>query len=289
MKSGRNFFLTVFSVVTFCLCFFAEVHAEKKVVAVMPLENVSGYAEYKVAEIMTENLIVEIQNSGSYTVAERTQMGRVLKEQGFQNLTSDSPVEIGEMTGAHYSVVGKVTMAVVANNPSGNVLGNFLNQLNTGGNNLLSSAGNYIHNLKAKVAMDVRFVDNKTGEIVFARTFEGSKSGQNPQATLNAACKVAAQNFLKELQSLNPFAARIAEISGDEIYIDEGSESGLRKGETLIVARESSPIVIKGKIVGMKNNIVGKVKVVEVNSEYSICKVEGGTSSIKKGDIVKRG
>ena len=289
MKSFIQKFLMSFVSLILFFGFTNSVSAAKKVVAVMPLENVSGYTEYRVAEIMTENLMVEIQNSGNYTVAERTQMGTILKEQGFQNLVSSNPVEMGEMSGADYSVVGKVTMAVVTNNPSGNVLGNFLSQLDNGRNSLISQAGAFIHHIKAKVAMDVRFVDNKTGEIIFARTFEGSKSGQNPQMALNEACKVAAQNFLKEMQSMNPFAARIAEISGSQIYIDEGSESGLRRGETLVVVRESSPIVIKGKIVGMKSTPVCKIKVVEVNSDYSICKAESSSSQIKKGDVVKRG
>ena len=107
--------------------------------------------------------------------------------------------------------------------------------------------------------------------------------------TLNEACKVAAQNFLREVQGVNPFAARIVEISGNEIYIDEGSDKGLRKGETLIVARESTPIIVKGKVVAMKTNAICKVKVIEVNAEYSICRVEGNSSAIRKGDIVKRG
>ena len=289
MKSFIQKFLMSFVSLILFFGFTNSVSAAKKVVAVMPLENVSGYTEYRVAEIMTENLMVEIQNSGNYTVAERTQMGTILKEQGFQNLVSSNPVEMGEMSGADYSVIGKVTMAVVTNNPSGNVLGNFLSQLDNGRNSLISQAGSFIHHIKAKVAMDVRFVDNKTGEIIFARTFEGSKSGQNPHMALNEACKVAAQNFLKEMQSMNPFASRIAEISGSQIYIDEGSESGLRRGETLVVVRESSPIVIKGKIVGMKSTPVCKIKVVEVNSDYSICKAESSSSQIKKGDVVKRG
>ena len=279
----------VVAVAILILCSAISVEAAKKVVAVMPLENVSGFKEYRVAEIMTENLMVQIANSGNYTVSERTQAGRILKEQGFQNLTSSNPVETGEMTGADYSVVGKVTMAVITKNTGGNVLGNIMRQIDGGQGTIIGHGVAFVNQIKAKVAMDVRFVDNKTGEVIFAKTFEGSKSGQNPEMTLNEACKVAAQNFLREVQGVNPFAARIVEISGNEIYIDEGSDKGLRKGETLIVARESTPIIVKGKIVAMKTNAICKVKVIEVNADYSICRVEGNSSAIRKGDIVKRG
>lgn len=290
MKSLKNFFstLAVMAIIAWILCSSISAEAAKKVVAVMPLENVSGFAEYRVAEVMTENLMVQIANSGNYTVSERAQAGTILREQGFQNLTSANPVEIGEMNGADYSVIGKVTMAVITQNTSGNILSNIMRQIDGGQGTLIGHGAGLIHQIKAKVAMDVRFVDNKTGEVIFAKTFEGSKSGQNPEMTLNEACKVAAQNFLKEVQSVNPFAARIVEISGNEIYIDEGSESGLHKGETLIVARESTPIIVKGKIVAMKTNAICKAKVIEVNAEYAVCKVDN-PSSIKKGDIVKRG
>lgn len=257
------------------------VEAAKKVVAIQPLENVSGYAEYRVAEIMTENIIEVIHSSGNYTVSERVQMGRVLKEQGFQNLTSNNPVEMGNMTSADYSVVGKVTMATITNNVTGNIIGNIIGKFD-------KNLAKYSDQLKAKVAMDVRFIDNKTGEVIFVKSFEGSQSGQNKEVALNGACRAAAENFLREIQNLNPFSGRIAEISGSDVYIDVGSESGIRKGETLIVARESSPIIIHGEVVGMKSTTVGKVRVVEVNARYSICKIEAGASGIKKGDIVKR-
>ena len=258
-----------------------SVEAAKKVVAVMPLENLSGYTEYRVAEIMTEHVTEVIHNSGNYTVAERVQMGRVLKEQGFQNLTSVNPVEIGNMTGADYSVIGKVTMATITNNTTGSVIGNIIGSFN-------KDLSKYANNMKAKVSMDVRFIDNKTGEVIFVKSFEGSKSGQNKEVALNEACRVAAENFLREVQKINPFSARVAEISEGEIYIDGGSESGIRKGEVLTVAREGSPIIINGEIVGMKRTIIGKIRVIEVNARYSICKVESGAGSIRKGDVVKR-
>lgn len=282
-------FLIVIAVLMINLSLAITCQAAKKVVAVMPLENVSGYDELRVAEIMTENLMVALQNSGSYIVSERAQAGTILREQGFQNLTSSSPVEMGEMTGASYSVIGKVTMAAITANPTGMLIEHFIEKLDNGNNSILAQAGAYVHHVKAKVAMNVRFVDNRTGEVVFAKTFEGSKSGQNPEIALNEACKVVAMNFLQELQGMNTFAARIAEISGSDIYIDGGSDIGIGQGEILTVVRETSPIVINGQIVGMKSDAVGKVIVVAVNSNYSICRAESGASSIQKGDVVKRG
>lgn len=252
--------------------------AAKKTVAVMPMENVSGFGDANVAEIMTEAFIVAIQNSGRYSVIERSQMGTVLKEQGFQSLTSDSSsaAAVGKLTGANYSIVGKVTMAtVVPNNNRGLLAG--------------SGLEGFVDPYKGKVAVDIRFVNNDTGELIFAKSFEGSEAGPNVVASVHNACKEAAENFLKELNA--NLTGQIVDVSGENIYIDQGTDSGLRKGDTLLIVRETDPIMVGDKIVGMKTVPIGKAKVTEVNAEYSVCKiskVEKG-ARVQKGDVVKRG
>ena len=273
---------------TLIVCSMNLCEASKKIVAVMPLENVSGYNEEKVAEIMTEQLIVAIHSSGIYSVVERTQLGLILQEQGFQNIAVDpsQAVELGKLIGANYTMVGKVTMAVVEQNPTSSAVGQLTSLLGLEG--IGEMAGQYVNKFKGKILFEFRFVDTATGEIIMAKTVTGNKSGSSVTDAFNNACKNAAENFLKELDSLNPFRARIAEINGADIYIDKGLEAGLRQGETLIVVREGAPIVVNGKIVAMRQSEVGKIKVVEVNSDYAVCKTEGILNDIQKGDVVKR-
>lgn len=263
--------------------------ASKKIVAVMPLENLSGYDEEQVAEIMTEQLIVALHTSGVYTVVERVQMGTVIKEQGFQNIAVDpsKAVELGKLSGADYSMLGKVTMAIVEDNPTASAVAQIGEWFNLG--DIGKTAERYVHKLKGRIRFEFRFVDNTTGEVVLAKTVEGSKSGSNVTDAINAACKNAAENFLRELDGVNPFRARVADVYGSNVYIDKGAESGLRCGETLIVAREGEPVIVNGRIVAMRQEEVGKIKVVEVNADYAVCKVTGETNDIKKGDVVKRG
>lgn len=263
--------------------------ASKKIVAVMPLENVSGYDEAQIAEIMTEQLIVALHASGIYTVVERVQMGTIIKEQGFQNIAVDpsKAVELGKLSGADYSMLGKVTMAIVEDNPTASAVAQIGEWFNLG--DIGRTAEKYVHKLKGRIRFEFRFVDNTTGEVVLAKTVEGSKSGSTVEDAINAACKNAAENFLRELDSINPFRARVADVYGPNVYIDKGAESGLRRGETLIVAREGEPVIVNGRIVAMRQEEVGRVKVVEVNSDYAVCKVTGETNDIKKGDVVKRG
>ena len=274
MDFSKKFLAAFFSV---CMIFYftASVEAAKKIVAVMPLENVSNFGDANVADIMTEKLTVALQNSGKYSVTERTQMGTVLSEQGFQNIAAEKAVEIGKLTGAKYLLLGKVTMATAANNPVKGLLS--------------GSASNFINGVKGKVAVDIRFVDAENGEVIFAKNFTGGKSGSTVADAINGACEEAAENFLKELTA--NVMGRVADVSGEEIYIDLGTDSGFKKGDTLLIVRETSPIEVNGKIVGMKTIQIGKAKITEVNAEYSVCKVVSlqKGAAVQKGDVVKRG
>lgn len=293
----KKFFGAVIAM-TLIFCLSISVEAAKKVVAVMPLENISNSGAKNVAEIMTEQLTVAIQNSGQYTVVERLQMGTILREQGFQNIAVDpaQAVEIGKLMGANYSLLGKVTLASATDNSAGNLLGALATVGITSGGELdgskaLAVLAGMLNNQGAvtgNIDLDVRFVDNETGEIVFAKSFSGKSNGTNEETAFSGACKEAAENFLRELQTANPFSGRIAEIVGADIYIDQGFTSGLRQGEKLFVSREGDPIVVNGKIVGVKTISICTVTVVEVNAEYSICRADGVNPLIQKGDLVKR-
>ena len=252
--------------------------AAKKSVAVMPLENVSGYTEQRVAEIMTEQLIAAINGSGNYIVVERVQMGTVLKEQGFQSLTNPSS-NASEIAGADYSVVGKVIMADVSDTAA-NELAKKL--FGPNGHTIL------MHSFRGRVSLNFRFVDNKTGEIIFDKTVEGDKTGKTVDGVIHDACKDAAAHALKEIQTHNPFTARIIRVSGDLIYIDAGLDSGLKKGETLVVVRAENPIESNGRSV-VTHTKLGSAKITEVNHDYSICQISKGAGTICAGDIVKRG
>ena len=286
-----NFFRKIFAAMcaVAIVCSLNYCAAAKKIVAVMPLENVSGYDEEKVAEIMTEQLIVAIHSSGAYTVVERAQLGAVIREQGFQNIAVDpaQAVKLGKLFGADYTMVGKVTIAMIEPNPAAAAVARLGTLFDMG--DFGNMAEGFVHKFRGKIGLEFRFVDNTTGEVVIARTIEGNKSGENIAAAFNNACKVAAENFLRELDELNPFRAQVAEVDGANIYIDGGSESGLRKGEKLLVVREGDPIVVNGKIVAVKSQEVGTVKVVELHADYAVCHAEGNNFDIRKGDTVKRG
>ena len=258
-----------------------EGEAAPKKVAVMPFQNVSGSNERRIVEIMTDQVTVALANSGTYTVLERTQLAHVIKEINFQwsgMVDPNQAIEFGKMSGADYTIVGKVLMANVMQNSTQNLCGN------------RNPLKNFVPRYIGKVTLDIRFIDNTTGQLVFAKVVEGSKSGNDRASCLDAACQEAARNVLIEVQSINPFTGTVLDSINGKVYIDKGFDSGIRKDEVLIVFREGRPIKdTNGQIIAVDVTEVGKIKVVEVNSNHSICKVVSGGEHIRRNAKVKRG
>ena len=272
MKIAEKF-LSVLITIIAILYLASPAEAAKKTVMAVPLKNISGYNSLNIEQIMTKELLIALQNSGKYSVVERDQMAAILREQGFQNIAADpsTVVEMGKLYGASYTVFGQITFVQSEKNIISKILPK-------------SAKEGIVNGWKGKVTVDIRFVNNETGELIFAEEFTGTKTGINAEDALNSACKEIGKNFMKEL--LANSAGRVIDIQGENIYIDQGLDSGFRKGDILSVVRETSPIKVAGKIVGMKTVDVGKIKIVEVNAEYSVCKIYSG-AAIRKGDVVK--
>ena len=256
--------------------------AAKKSVAVMPMDNISGFTEQRVAEIMTEQVIVALNRSGAYIVTERAQLGAALREIGFQSTGAVDPsqaIRLGQMTGADYSLVGKVTMAEIVNNPTGSILDMFI----YGGSKW---TGRY----RGKVSMNIRFVDNKTGENVLTLQAEGAKAGNDRAVILHEACKEAAGKLLAELLEKNPLIAYILDAEGDILYIDQGADAGLHVGDVMEIVREGKAVTNReGRVIAVKHMSLGRAKVEKVEAEYAICRILESESPIRRGDLAKRG
>lgn len=283
MKNYFKAFLFVVMCFMACCGSFVSEAAQKKV-AVMPFEHVSGSHERKVAEVMTDQVTVALVNSGSYTVLERTQLEKAIKEINFQNsgvVNQSQIIELGKMTGTDYTVVGKVLLATVVRNETGVIFGDIL-----GGGHPI---GKRIPQYKGKVALDVRFIDNTTGELVFAQVIEGSKAGNDREVCLHNASRDATTNVLKEIQKSNPFTAVVLYADHGQVVINKGYESGVQKGEVLIAFSERIPVKdLDGRIVTVITEEAGKVKVTEVRDGTSLCKIMSGSDRIVRKTKVQR-
>lgn len=279
----RNMFRMMMALIAMFMmtAFSMTCEAAQKIVAVMPMSQIvnNGYSSYT-AQNMTEELINTLVNSGTYTVIERSQIDKVITEMGFEEsgyVNADSAIEIGRLSGAQYILVGKITMADVYNS-SVPLIG--------------------VKTLKAKVGIEYRLLDGKTGQILLSNTIEDQHtedeltgSDFSAQVVLHKACSDAAKKVLKEIQKKNPIIGTVLDIdpATNIVYVDLGRGSGLQVGEELQVFKEGTPIYgTNGEIITTRTIELGKIKITEVNDNHSIGKLTAKGAAIERGALVKR-
>lgn len=253
--------------------------AAKKVVAMTGVESSVGTGMgRKAAQDFESQLVTALVQSGRYDVVERTQLDHVIRELGLHStglISGNTAIQFGQLTGADYTVVGNVIAADVER---------FDNYLYKG--------------YKGKVKFNFKFIDNKTGMIKIAQIVEGSDTvseyeNKNPDRDilLSGAVNDASKKIVELINSVNILTGVVAGVSGDEAYIDLGSENGAHVGEKYIVYREGNVIThpVTGEIVAVKEEFVGVLKIKEANANYSVCEIAKTKTPIKKGDKVKRG
>lgn len=277
----KKLFYTILAVVVMMMISLIALPCEaaQKVVAIMPIKNnVNTRYSSVAAKTMTDELINVFVNSGMYTVVERGQLDQVIGEMGFSStgmVDSNSVIEIGKLSGAQYILVGNVSMADVYQS---------VIPLTT------------IKTFRAKVGMIYRLIDAKTGKILLSSSIEDQHtidevtgSDFSEEVLLHKACSNVAEKILKEIQKKNPVIGNILDVNGEEVYIDLGTDSGLRVGETLMVFKEGAPIYGKnGEIVTTRIIELGEIKVTQVEEGYSIGKIKEKNNGIVKDALVKR-
>lgn len=270
-------FLSCILAVVVMLAISATTEAAKKRVAIM---NIGNNASTKYGDAAASQLNVEIEtavvNSGAYETLERGRLAYCLRELGFQNsgiVDGGSAIEFGKMTGAQYSVFGNVVSAEITHTP-------------------------ITFQVKGKIRMQFKMVDNMTGNIVSAKMIEGTKSistfeinnNQIPEATLiHGAAVDLSEKVADEL--VGNQVGTIAAVQGTKVYIDLGRMNGIKEGHIFVVYKEGKPIFhpIKKTIIGVTTEELGEMRISEVEEDYAAgeCKLKNGLR-VAEGMKVKR-
>lgn len=275
-------YMKVMVMVVALLCSFSSdmrCEAAKKVVAVPEVVNSCGssYGRLAAQELESQLTTVLVQ-SGNYAVVERSQLSKVLNEIGLQNtgmIVGDTAIQFGQLVGAEYTIVGNVIGADVAK------FSKFL----YGG-------------IKAKVKFHFKFIDNKTGQIKIAEVIEGSKtvsefedSSADREMLLSGAVGEVSHKIIDCIEKINPVIGTVVEISGDTVYIDMGTEKGVREGAKYVIYREGKIIKhpVTGEILGATEESIGEMEITDAKPNYSAGVVKKSERAIKRGDKVKRG
>lgn len=229
--------------------------------------------------------------SSRFAIVERAKLDLVMKEQGLASagaVTPQTAAKVGALLGVKYIVVGGIDKFSI-NNTGGRIrgIGGTLQQANA--------------------TLNLRFIDTTTGERVVAITEDaevrkgggflpGASGGRENQwgiasETIEKAAKAlvdkfAAGGYVDRLASAaGPSAAAqgaVARVDGNRIYINIGSESGVKVGDTYAVFSTGEPIIdpVTGANLGAEEKQTGTAVVTDVQPKFSIATLTG-TAEVK--------
>ena len=127
---------------------------------------------------LADALSNELTSTGKFTVVERQKLGAVLSEQELAQIRlvrKETGAKKGELTGAKYIILGKVTAYEEGVSKESGGIG--ISGIRIGGISL--GGGTRKEKEKAYVAIDLRVVDSSNGEVVYSRTVEGLATSES--------------------------------------------------------------------------------------------------------------
>ena len=248
-------------------------------------------------EGMADMLTTDLVKSGQYIVIERQEIARVLEEQRMGQaglVTQQSAAQMGKLLGVELAIMGAVT-------EFGSSKGG------TGGR--IKGIGVGVSKQSATVAIDVRFVNTTTGEIIAAENVrkEQSKGGirvSTPQFGFNnrndfdnslvgKATREAVDSIMelieKQMADL-PWEGKVIMVRGADIYIKPGSDAGVKVGDTFQVYSMGEELIDPdtGLSLGAEETKIGSIEVTSIVSGGKAAKaaVKMG-SGFKVGDAIR--
>ncbi len=271
----------------------------KKTIAVMAFDNKAGVsAQINLGEGMAEMLTTALINSGRFIVVERQAITDVLAEQDFGasgRTTSQGAPQFGRVLPAQIMIRGAVTQFGLRESGGGGALS--IKGVDVG---LATS--------QAKVGVDIRIYDTTTGQVLDSVRCEGAASAtgldfgysesdwgfgtsafQNTplgKATAKAIDK-AVIAIVTRTENL-PWEGRVIKMSGNEVYINAGVNSGIQVGDTFTVYRPGEELIDPqtGLSLGSESARVGTVTVTQVQDKFSKASTDSACP-LKANDIVK--
>ncbi len=277
-------------------------------VAVIEFKNkVSGWSWgwYHAGEQTQDMFVTELVKRGNYRVIEREQLKAIMAEKGLAlsgDLDPKTAMKVGKLLGVEYIITGALT-ELGAQKTGVNVPGGLLRGLPSV--NVGSS--------KMDCAIDARAFSTTTGEIVWADSAKdqssdakvyvaGAGGGVDDQRKLDhlirpVVVKLADSLSKKTLATsgaggagdASGVAGKIARVDGGVIYLNVGSEAGVKEGDEFNVVRMGAPIKDPdtGEVLGQNETKVGRVKIDKImGPRLSTARPVSG-KEFKAGDAIK--
>jgi curli biogenesis system outer membrane secretion channel CsgG len=278
-------------------------------VAVIEFKNkVSGWGWYwyQAGTQAQDMFVTELVKRGSYRVIERERLNAIMQEKGLSlsgDIDPKTAVKVGKLLGVEYLIAGALTeLGETKRGASvpGGLLGRFQPSVHVG-------------STKMDCAIDARAFSTSTGEIVWADSASeessdaqvyvaGAGGGAEDRRKLDklirpVVAKLAASLSKKTLgtsgvggaSDASCIAGKIARVDGGTIYLNVGSEAGVKEGDEFNVVRMGNPIKDPdtGEVLGQNETNVGRVRIDKVMGPRlsTAHRVSGG--EFKAGDAIK--
>jgi len=274
----------------------------KKRVAVFTFEDKSSHGWHwwngkSPGEGMADMLTTELVKSGKYIVIERQEITKVLDEQRLGQtglVTAQSAAQMGKLLGVELAIMGAVTE--FGHTKSG-----------TGGR--IKGIGVGVKKQTATVAVDVRFVNTTTGEILAAENVRKEKSSgglriSTPKFGFNnrkdfdsSLVGKATREAIDDVMGLIdgqmkqlPWEGKIIMVKGSAVYMKPGSDAGVKAGDVFAVYQKGEDLVDPdtGLSLGSVDTKIGSIQVTSIvaggKAAQAVVKMGGG---FKKGDFVR--
>jgi curli biogenesis system outer membrane secretion channel CsgG len=246
---------------------------------------------------MADMLTTELVKSGKYTVIERQEIQSLMDEQNLGmtgRVTEQSAAQIGKLLGVELALVGAVTEFGYTQGEKGGRFGGF---------------GVGLKNQKATVAVDVRFINTSTGEIIAAENIRkeessGGISVSTPQIDFNnqndfdnsivgkatRACIEDIMGLIEKQMTSVAWEGKIILVQGATLFIKPGEDAGVKVGDTFAVYSQGQDLIDPdtGLSLGSEEAKIGMIEVTSLVSGGKAAKaVAKMGSGFQKGDVIR--
>lgn len=277
------------------------------VVAVLPFANrvQNIYGGYEIGEGLSEMLITELMRTERFQLVEREVIGNIVQEQelAMTGLTNtQTGLQTGQLSGAQFMIRGAVT--------------EFNDQAGGGGMKIaFSKAEASTKSSKAYVGIDVRMVDNATGQIYasYNANAEAVSRGASLAAVIsefgddfkfgashfnNTPIGKATRKALGDVvdfiiaESANiPWQGMLIQATPAQAVINRGQNTNIKAGDELVVYSPGKPLIDPetGFNLGSLETRVCIVRVVDVRDKFSVATplADCAGRTLNPGDIVR--
>jgi len=266
-------------------------------------KSTHAYSWYHVGRAAQDMMVTALVKGDAFRVIDRERLQALMQEKNL-SLSGDvdpkTAVKVGKLLGVEYVIVGAITEFGVTNSGA-----------SVPGYGGLPSFSMRTQRMDA--AIDARAINTSTGEIVWADTAKdsssdksvyvagaggGSHDGEKLDKILRPVVeKLAASVSARKLETTglggtsdaSGVVGKIAKADGGTLYVNVGSESGVKEGDEFDVYRVGEQIKDPdtGEVLGANETKVGRVRITSVKGPRLSAAAAVAGSAFKAGDTLK--